>query len=92
MLGQPYAGDAVVHVGGMQLKRSVALQDLADARQTVKVVLDALHGHHGLALAIDGQRLVFHAFRGHLHLWQLAHLHQQRVVGRGGLAFGGRQL
>ena len=68
LLCQPQPQDAIVHVGGMQLKRAIANEYLVDVGQVCEVIIHTLYGYHCLMAVVDGQRLVFHAFRGHFHL------------------------
>ena len=54
-----------------------------------EVVLYSLHGNHRLFVVVNGQRLVFHALRGYVHLWQLPYLGKYGVVAGGRLSLGG---
>ena len=76
----------------MELKRTVAVENVAYVGELVKVVVDSLDRHHCLLVAIDGQSLVFYALRCHLYLGQLAQTGEHGVVGSNGLAQRGHHL
>ena len=80
-LCQPDAQRAVLQVGGPELERAVAIENLVDMSKLGEVIVDALNLYHRLTVAVDGQRLVFHGFGHHVHFGQLADFGQDGVVG-----------
>ena len=81
VLSNAYAGNAIIKIGDTQRKLTVAVENVIDGCQAVKVFVHTLHRHHHLAVAVHRHRLVFHHLRCHLHGGQLSHLREQRVVG-----------
>ena len=65
VLSNAYAGNAIIEVGDTQRKLAVAVKNVVNGCQTVKVVVHTLHRHHHLTIPIYGQRLILYAFCGH---------------------------
>ena len=91
-LGQSYADDSVLQVGGMQFKLSVTIENLTDVRQFIKVVFHTFDGHHRLFVLIDGHCLIFHTLGHNVYFGQLADLREYRVVRRSILSYGRNHL
>ena len=92
LFGQPYAQDAVVQVGGMQLKGAVAIEYLTNVGEAVEVVVNALDGHHRLTVVIGDEGHVLHTLCGHFDLGQLSDFGEHGGVGRCRLALYGCHL
>jgi len=92
LISHAQARYAVVHIGSMQFKFTVALQNLADMCQLSEVVVNTLYLDHHLTVVIDGQRLFLQTFCSDLNFWQLAYLGQYRVGSQSGLTLDGHHL
>ena len=92
LLGELYAHDAVVEVGGVEAEFAVAVENVGDAGEVAEIVVDTLDGYHRLLVLIYSQRIVLDTLGGNIHIRQLAYAGEQRVVGRSRLAFDRRNL
>ena len=81
-----------MQIGSVQTELPVADKNLVDMRQLLEVVIHTLYHHHRLTTVIDCQRLILHALRSHINLWQLADFREHRIVGSYRLAFCRRHL
>ena len=92
LLGELYAHDAVVEVGGVEAEFAVAVENVGDAGKVAEIVVDTLDGYHRLLVLVYSQRIVLDTLGGNIHIRQLAYAGEQRVVGRSRLALYGYYL
>lgn len=91
-MGELYAHDAIVEVGGVEAEFAVAVENVGDAGKVAEIVVDTLDGYHRLLVLVYSQRIVLDTLGGNIHIRQLAYAGEQRVVGRSSLALDRRNL
>ena len=92
LLGQSYAGYAVLKVGCAQGKLSVAIEYIADTGELWEVFVYAFDDDHGLLVSINGERMVFYALGAHGHFGHLTYANKEGIVGGCGLSLGGNNF
>ena len=81
-----------MQISSVQTELPIADKNLVDMRQLFEVIVHTLYHHHRLTTMIDSQRLILHALRSHINLWQLADFREHRIVGSHRLTFCWRHL
>ena len=74
------ARNTILQVGGMQSILAVAIEDILYSAQFGEVVIDSFELNHHLVVLVDGESLIFKAYRRCLNLRQSLQLKQLRVV------------